>query len=466
MKRKNIIIITIVLIIIAAILYGFTIFKSRQNAARENGQVYGFREFLNIGSLNMFGPGGENLNTDFEPPSEIDTDNNGIADNLEDRNRNGIPDGLEDQNGNRIIDQFERPDGSGYITRPSGIPILLLPGVNPDYSNPNDPNINNCGITNFSVNGSVTIALSEAGTVNLAWSTENCEYVTISNFEGELPSSGSTSFNTTSSEVLTLSAYPNGPSAQISIYISEDIDIDNSINPIDPNPRCAINNLTANGSYPGVTVAKGTSVNISWSSTNCEYVTISGFSNQSISGNVNITANENTSITATGYPTGNSVVVNIYIDELWGGDGDDFNWDYGDILAGCRADDINIKFTEEEIQRLNVLQKMYDEIANSLYATDAVNAEIDNYLNYVLDKERVQELLSFCSSRAPLIADANLKRRVPTPFWNNPSSEVETFTNIKVYNSDHSNPNNGQWLVDNPKNIVTLVERMFRINIW
>ncbi len=475
MKRKKIIIITIILLLIAAALYGFSIFKARQNAARENGQVYGFREFLNIGSLDIFSPGGEDINTDFEPlPSDS------TLDPLEDRNGNGVPDGLEDQNGNRIIDQFERPDGSGYISRPSGIPILLPPGINPDYfnpdySNPDNQDIYTCGITNFSANGTISLILTDPENVTINWSTENCEYVTISGIDGELPASGNTTLNISSSEVLTLNSYPSGASAYVSIFLIEDSGLEDPIIPSDQTPRCMINSFTINGDTVSTNIAKGGNANISWSSTNCEYVTISGFSgSQDTGGTLSRTIETNTTFTITGYPNGQTLSVNAYIDTLWsGGEGPDYVWSGNEILNGCLAKDINIEFTQEELEKLADLQRRYNVIAQTLKSNEAVSEQYKKYLDSALSTVNTKESREFCEQAKGSIADVSMNKRIPTPFWNaqaEPSlgypADSNTFTNFPIYTSDYEGRESPRSAYETPSLWATLFERIFRINIW
>ncbi|MES2224780.1 MAG: hypothetical protein V4478_02215 [Patescibacteria group bacterium] len=124
----------------------------------------------------------------------------------------------------------------------------------------------------------------------------------------------------------------------------------------------------------------------------------------------------------------------------------------GAVLPSCSAADINIAFTDTELAELKRLQSRYNAIASRLAGTETIANEAALYDDYALEENRVIEMQNFCQSTAPLIADATMQRRVPTPFWNNGTAGSGGYT-APVGKSP--NP-----LINN------ILEQLLRINLW
>lgn len=153
------------------------------------------------------------------------------------------------------------------------------------------------------------------------------------------------------------------------------------------------------------------------------------------------------------------------------GSGIDFAWgdNFERLTEGidtqaCRVDDININFNEEELAMLRGLEERFNQIAEELYSRDVVEEQKSLYSQLKLKYYRLAELNSFCQQNAPLITDPKMQRKVATPFWNEGSQDSLAFTNYVVSTSDENSY--GKKPAQNYENVATLLERIFRINIW
>lgn len=154
-------------------------------------------------------------------------------------------------------------------------------------------------------------------------------------------------------------------------------------------------------------------------------------------------------------------------------DFDNFNWgdsfsnfEFGEVdISSCRIDDINIQFTAEELVVLQALEERYMQISSELYSQETVTEQKNLYSQLKLRHARIAELVNFCEVNAPKIANADMQKRVPTPFWNDPSKDSDSFTNYQISTSEDNNYGTKPVQSDY-RNFATLFERIFRINIW
>lgn len=380
MKTKRIIIITIVLLLLAAILFGLSWYMNKKSGTPSD-KVISFREFLGIGQRLNFTDTDQDLGSDFEtnPLNEqnYDKNNNGIADWLEDLNGNGITDGLEDLNGNGIADQLED-------TNNNGIPdIYELP--NTDIGGGQGNNTDGGGDTGTIGDG------GEPGDTD--WDNDG------DLGDGDWPGDDNWGGGTNPGDGGTIGDGGNIPGG----------------------------NTGDTGSGTGQT--EGSTISFS-----------------SISG-----------------------------DEFdWGDNFQEFTEEVG--TASCRADDINIQFTEEELAILRAFEERYNQISAELYSREAVAEQRNLHGQLKLKYYRLAELNNFCEQISPRITDPKMQKRVPTPFWHDTNRDSKSFTNYTVSTSDlnnygitagNNNPNNKANSVDKHwQNFATLFERMFRVNIW
>lgn len=85
----------------------------------------------------------------------------------------------------------------------------------------------------------------------------------------------------------------------------------------------------------------------------------------------------------------------------------------------CTDADLNITFTQAELDRLQALQDDFYTIAQSLHNDADVQTQIANYTAFKLKQKNMDDLLSYCTQTlTPNIPSTpRLKNRVPTPFW-------------------------------------------------
>lgn len=363
MKTKRVIIITIVLLILASILFGFSWYLKKKGDTPSD-RIISFREFLGIGQRLTPGDTDQDFGSDFESnplnDQNYDKNNNGIADWLEDLNNNGIIDGDEDLNNNNTPDRLEDANNNG------------IPDI---YENIN------------SIDGGTNPGESTTG--NDGWEDGD------GTGEGEWPG---------------------------------DDDWGDGTNPGD-----------------GGTIGDGGT-------------TEGGNNNNGVN-----TAQVEGSIVS--FDTGSNT---------------DFNWSdafatftEGVGVQSCRADDITIQFTDEELANLRALEARYNQISDELYSREAVQEQRNVHNQLKLKYYRLVELNNFCAQNAPLITNPKMQKRVPTPFWHDNAKDSASFTNYVISTSDLNNygttdrtSGKANAVHTKPQNFITLFERMFRVNIW
>ncbi len=155
--------------------------------------------------------------------------------------------------------------------------------VNPNY---------NCSITNFTVGGALSTTVTSGNSVELAWTTTNCNTVTISSVGSNLPSSGNQSISPSVSTVYTLTGYGNtgtNPTRTVSVTVTPNTN---------PSYVCSISSFRANDSTSSTTISTNENAQISWNTSNCTSVNIQGIgSGLPSSGNYTVYPNHNTRYT-------------------------------------------------------------------------------------------------------------------------------------------------------------------------
>lgn len=148
-----------------------------------------------------------------------------------------------------------------------------------------NPQPNACSINSFTANPSSIVT---GGSSNLIWNTTNCTYVNISSLGNNLAADGSQTVYPNNTTTYTLSAFPNGGTATVTVTVNNG------------NNSCIINSFNANPS----SIQTGGSSNLSWDTTNCTYVNISGLGQLSNDGNQTVYPYATTTYTLTAYPGG------------------------------------------------------------------------------------------------------------------------------------------------------------------
>lgn len=169
----------------------------------------------------------------------------------------------------------------------------------------------NCTISNFTIDGSTHAYVDSGERTNLEWNTEDCDSVDVDgpNFSSS-SLDGDRDIYPTRSGTYTLRAYGDNGTQTRTVRVTVDEDEDD-------NDNCHINSFTANGSNQ-TTIQSGDAVNLSWNTTDCDSVYVSGpnFSNSSLDGNRTVypTYNSNYTINAYGDNSGTqtrTVYVNV-----------------------------------------------------------------------------------------------------------------------------------------------------------
>ena len=154
-----------------------------------------------------------------------------------------------------------------------------------------------CTISNFKIDGSTHAYVDSGERTNIEWNTEDCDSVDVDgpNFSSS-SLDGDRDIYPTRSGTYTLRAYGDNGTQTRTVRVTVD-DEDNN------DDDCYINSFTANGSTQ-TTVQSGGAVNLSWNTTDCDSVYVSGpnFSSSSLDGNRSVypTYNSNYTISASG----------------------------------------------------------------------------------------------------------------------------------------------------------------------
>jgi hypothetical protein len=128
----------------------------------------------------------------------------------------------------------------------------------------------NCTISNFLVNGSTSTTVQSGASVNLVWNTNDCIYVSVSgpNFSSSTKNGTENAYPPNNGvNTYTITATGANGSTQtktVTVYVNQQ-----------QTSYCNINSFTANGST-AATIQSGNPVTISWNTTDCTSVSVSG----------------------------------------------------------------------------------------------------------------------------------------------------------------------------------------------
>jgi hypothetical protein len=187
----------------------------------------------------------------------------------------GSNSGISLPNGQTGYEAFNGGLSLGTIANGDWGTVLFSFSVGSGGSTP----VNNCTISNFTINGSSSTTISEGGSANLVWNTENCTSVNVSgpNFNSTNHDGNQTVYPNNSGSY-TITAYGNNGSAPSrTVYVN----VNNQTY-----DNCTISNFTINGSS-STTISEGESVRLVWNTNDCTSVDVSGpnFSSTSLDGN-------------------------------------------------------------------------------------------------------------------------------------------------------------------------------------
>ena len=145
----------------------------------------------------------------------------------------------------------------------------------------------------------------------------------------------------------------------------------------------------------------------------------------------------------------------------------------------CTDADLNIQFTPDELQKLQFLQNRFYAVAQTLHTDADVVTEEGNWSNFRVKTDKAEDLyMRFCRVYAPLITDANFKKRVPTPFWHDfapftdddlmlsTSGNYDVSFSFNIFNNIPTDPNNPLLTPNNTPDAFRSLERSLRINLW
>ncbi len=98
----------------------------------------------------------------------------------------------------------------------------------------------------------------------------------------------------------------------------------------------------------------------------------------------------------------------------------------------CTDTDLNIRFTPEELQKLQVLQNRFYAVSTTLHSDADVAIETGNHDNFKTKVNKITEMYNYCVYKSPSISYPNAlstryKRRIPTPFWHEATQDQEVF---------------------------------------
>jgi hypothetical protein len=128
----------------------------------------------------------------------------------------------------------------------------------------------------------------------------------------------------------------------------------------------------------------------------------------------------------------------------------------------CGDADLNITFTPDELSRLKVLEKRFNDLAPSLRDELSVQTELDNYDLFKEKEGRIREMYAYCQAQRPKLTNPIYQRSVPTPFWNGNSVVTSGFINPGPLPYGRTNVG----ILNNLTIGEASLERQLRLNLW
>lgn len=127
---------------------------------------------------------------------------------------------------------------------------------------------------------------------------------------------------------------------------------------------------------------------------------------------------------------------------------------------------MNITFTADEIARLRELQNRFYSIAGSLQSDASVSAELANYTAFKEKSDTLLELYGYCNAKAPLIGTVAYRTKVPTPFWRNAPKDGVGYRYTGTLGLEPDPLNAHTYNPNNAQTAGSVLERIFRLNLW
>ncbi len=93
----------------------------------------------------------------------------------------------------------------------------------------------------------------------------------------------------------------------------------------------------------------------------------------------------------------------------------------------CSDADVNIVFTPEELADIKTLERRFYTIAESIRTDEDIAREVTNHDTFKLKGDEILELYNYCAQKSPRLTQTTYQRRVPTPFWNDTTTDRAGF---------------------------------------
>lgn len=146
----------------------------------------------------------------------------------------------------------------------------------------------------------------------------------------------------------------------------------------------------------------------------------------------------------------------------------------------CSDADLNIRFTPQELARLQILQNRFYAISQSIRTDGDVATETGNHDNFKAKVDKITALYNSCIAYSQnLPTNSQYRIRIPTPFWHadpNLNADAEVFVAPMPGAYDGDIGGRGTWNGSNngttplvPTNLplgLRSLERSLRLNLW
>ncbi len=163
--------------------------------------------------------------------------------------------------------------------------------------------VQTCSINSFTPSPS---SITKGDSSTLSWNTSNCDYVNISalgnTVASNLQATGSRAVTPDSTRTYTLTAYPGAKTSTLTINVG---------NGGGSNNTCTINNFNANP--PSINY--GSTSSLSWDTSNCDYVNVSGVGSSLSADNTGtiVYPGSTTTYTLTAFPGSQTMSTTVYV---------------------------------------------------------------------------------------------------------------------------------------------------------
>lgn len=146
----------------------------------------------------------------------------------------------------------------------------------------------------------------------------------------------------------------------------------------------------------------------------------------------------------------------------------------------CASEDLTLEFTDQENAQLIALKAELDGISKNLYSDADLSTENENYDSLALLLAKFNEELNYCKAQAPQLTGTEYAMRIPTPYWNDRTTDTESFFDIQATPTVTFSGNRVEGYNDpsaealqsiDPSDTTNVgyflfIEKLFRLNIW